>query len=138
MSRVFVDTNVLVYLFDAAAPTKQATARRLFSEHAAAGSLVLSTQVLQELYVAVTRKLTTPLSETVALEVLRDLMSFSVVLVDTDMILGAAARSREDQLSFWDALIVEAALAAGAAQLLSEDLQDGRRVSGLTIVNPFA
>lgn len=138
MRRVFFDTNVLVYLFDAAAPVKRATARRLFSEHSATGALTLSTQVLQEFYVSVTRKLSAPLSEPAALEVVRDLRSFALVLVDADMILGAAARSSAERFSFWDALIVEAALSGGATQLLSEDMQNGRRVSDLTIVNPFA
>ncbi|MCC6309996.1 MAG: PIN domain-containing protein [Trueperaceae bacterium] len=138
MRRVFFDTNVLVYLFDAAAPAKRATARRLFSEHSATGALTLSTQVLQEFYVCVTRKLSAPLSEPAALEVVRDLRSFALVLVDADMILGATARSSAERFSFWDALIVEAALSGGATQLLSEDMQNGRRVSGLTIVDPFA
>jgi predicted nucleic acid-binding protein len=136
--KAFFDTNVLVYLFDAGAPTKQAAARTLLVERGEAGEIVLSTQVLQELYVAVTRKLAKPLEEQVAFDALRDFAAFPLVQVDSDMVLAGAQRSRADGMSFWDALIVEAALGAGASVLYSEDLQGGRRYGPLEVVNPFA
>lgn len=137
MERVFFDTNVLVYLFDRAAPQKRAQAQRLLDKHSSEGSLTLSTQVLQEFFVSATRKLSTPLSVPEALEVLRQLVVFPLVQVDADLILRAGERTAREMVSFWDALIVEAALTAGATRLLSEDLQHGQKISSLTVENPF-
>jgi predicted nucleic acid-binding protein len=136
-SRCFFDTNVLVYLFDESAPDKKRKAQELFETHSAGGSLLLSTQVLQEFYVTVTRKLAVPLAPGDAIEVVRQLTAFSPLEVDAKMVVRAAERSEAEMLSFWDALIVEAALAAGAERILSEDLQDGREHSGVTVHNPF-
>jgi predicted nucleic acid-binding protein len=135
--RVFLDTNILVYLFDADAPTKQRQVREILSNPALRGRLILSTQVLQEFYVCVTRKLSVPLDPEEATQTVRDLAAWPIVQIDPPLILSGIARSRTEQLSFWDALIVEAALTGGAAHLYSEDLQDGRVIEGLQIVNPF-
>lgn len=135
--RAFFDTNVLVYLFDADAPDKQKRARSLLDEEVRSGRAVLSTQVLQEFYVAVTRKLATPLSEASAEQAVRHLAALPVVQVDTETVLHAISRSHSDTLSFWDSLIIEAALHAGAKRLYSEDLQPGRRFDMLVVDNPF-
>lgn len=135
--RTFFDTNVLVYLFDRAAAAKQGRARELFTEHAEQGSLLLSTQVLQEFYVTVTRKLSEPLTSDEAVSVVEHLSSFSVVQVDPAMIARAGRRQGREMISFWDALIVEAALAGGASLLLSEDMQHGQRIGKVLIRNPF-
>jgi predicted nucleic acid-binding protein len=135
---IFLDTNVLVYLFDNASPTKQQRARGILEETTRAGTVLLSTQVLQEFYVAVTRKLSKPLDEKTAEQAVRDLSLLPIVRIDSALVLTAISRSRSERLSFWDALIVEAALAGGAKRLYSEDLQDGRSISGLRIENPFA
>lgn len=137
MSRVFFDSNILVYLFDRGAPGKRRRAHELFAAHSADGSLLLSTQVLQEFFVAVTRKLSTPMSGDDALQALQRLAVYSTVQIDATLIIRAAERYRRDMLSFRDGLIVEAALAGGATRLLSEDLQHGREVAGLVIENPF-
>jgi predicted nucleic acid-binding protein len=137
VSRAFFDTNVLVYLFDNRDPEKRIRAQRIFAEESERGRAVLSTQVLQEFYWAVTRKLATPLPEEVAEERARDFSELPLVRVDAPMILAAIARSRSQSLTFWDALIVEAALRAGAGRLLTEDLQHGQRIEGLTVENPF-
>ncbi len=135
--RTFFDTNVLVYLFDADAPEKQARARELLEREVTEGHAVLSTQVLQEFYVAVTRKLATPLDSHTAVQALQYLAQLPVSQVDRDLILNAAQRAQRERLSFWDSLIVETALNAGACRLYSEDLQDGRVLDGLVVVNPF-
>ncbi|MEX2540592.1 MAG: PIN domain-containing protein [Trueperaceae bacterium] len=117
--------------------------RRLISQrcsqsvNAAADTLLLSTQVLQDFYVTVTRKLADPLPPTDAVDVVRRLSAFSPTEIDAKMIVRAAERSETDMLSLWDALIVEAALAAGAERIFSEDMQDGRNHSGIVIHNPF-
>jgi len=136
--RAFVDTNVLVYMFDAGSPAKRTRALALVEELASAGILVLSTQILQEFYVTVTRKLAVPLPAQVAEDALERLATLDVVTLSAPTVVGAARRCRKDHISFWDALVVETALAAGCTRLLSEDMQHGRRIGGLRIENPFA
>lgn len=135
--RTFFDTNVLVYVFDFDAPDKSRKAHELMRGHVASGGLLLSTQVLQEFYVTVTRKLARPLPDDTALAALRQLATLPTVRVDSRLVLEAARRSPALTLSFWDALIVQAAIEGGATHLLSEDLQHGRQIDGVTIQNPF-
>jgi predicted nucleic acid-binding protein len=136
-SRTFFDTNVLVYLFDADSPKKQVRARDAIRERLEDGAIVVSTQVLQEFFVTVTRKLARPLPADEAEAALRGLMELPVVQVDPDQILAAAVTSRRDRISFWDALILTAASAAGCEEVLSEDLQHGRSFGRVRIVDPF-
>lgn len=135
--RRFFDTNVLVYMFDDDAPEKRDVARECFRAAVSDGSFVISTQVLQEFHVAVTRKLQTPVPAETAEAALEEFSRLAVVLLDTSIIVAAARTSRLQTVSFWDALIVEAAQAAGASELLSEDLQEGRRFGSLVLTNPF-
>ncbi len=137
MRRTFFDTNVLVYLFDNRDPEKKIRAQQVFAEESERGLVVLSTQVLQEFYWAVTRKLASPLTREVGEERVRDFCELPLVRVDSPMILAAITRSRSQRFAFWDALIVEAALKAGAKRLLTEDLQHGQRIGDLTVENPF-
>jgi predicted nucleic acid-binding protein len=137
MSRSFLDTNVLLYLFDNSVPERKARAQEVFSEEVEAGRAFLSTQVLQEFYVNVTRKLASPLPEEVAEEMARDLARLPLLRVDESMILSAIKRHRSMSFSFWDALILEAALEGGADRLLTEDLQHGQKIEGLRVENPF-
>ncbi len=135
--RVFLDTNVLVYLFDADEPAKQQRARTLLSNQELRDQVTLSTQVLQEFYVSVTRKLAVPLDPDTALKAVQDLAVFPIIQIDTPLILLAIQRSRKATVSFWDALILEAALVAGTTLLYSEDFQDGASFGKLRIANPF-
>jgi len=135
---IFFDTNVLVYLFDADAPEKQAQARELVKQHTLAGDASISTQVLQEFYVTVTRKLTKPLEPSHAYRSVQNFTAtFSIIQLDADLILLAIKRSQKDLVSFWDSLIIQAALREKATLLYTEDLQDGREIEGLLIKNPF-
>jgi predicted nucleic acid-binding protein len=135
-ANVFADTNVLVYLFDAGDPRKQQRARRLLAEDAS--RLVLSGQVLAEFYVTVTRKLAPPLSAAEAEAAVTEFCAFEVVPLDAPLVRKGVSRARRDRLSFWDALIVEAALASGCERLLTEDFQEGRVFDGrLAVANPF-
>jgi predicted nucleic acid-binding protein len=135
--KAFFDTNILVYLFDAGAPAKQRRARELLESHTRAGETLLSTQVLQEFYVAVTRKLATPLELGVAYEAVRELAVLPAVRVDIPLILSAIPLSQQRQMSFWDALIIRAAIEGGASVLYSEDLQHGQLFDTLTVQNPL-
>jgi len=136
--RTFVDTNVLAYAHDASEPDKQATARAVLEELWADRSGVLSTQVLQEFYVVATRKFHPPLPRAEAREIVALYSTWSIVAVDVALILDATTLEESAQLSFWDALIVEAARRAGAVRVLSEDLAAGRVFGETAIVNPFS
>ena len=133
--RAFVDTNVLVYAFDTAEPAKRAIALELLGSDL---QLVVSTQVLGEFFVAVTRKLATPLPVERAKEAISELVRIPTVLVDATLVLAAVDTAHAHQLSYWDAQIVEAAATAGCERLLTEDLADGATLRGVRIENPFA
>ncbi len=138
---VFLDTNVLVYAFDDSSPEKKEQALRLLAGEVAgisADDLVISTQVLQEFYVTVVRKLARPLSAEMAETAVERFADLHVELIDEETVLEAIRRSRRDKLSLWDSLVVGTALQAGCGRLLTEDLQQGRRFGELTIENPFA
>ncbi|MCX7142698.1 MAG: PIN domain-containing protein [Proteobacteria bacterium] len=134
----FFDTNILVYLFDADSPEKRRKARSLFQRHAEAGDILLSTQVLQEFYVTVTHKLARPLDAAVAAETVSSFAELPLVQIDSALIVSAIHRSRSNQLSFWDALIVQAAIEGHASTLYSEDMQHGQMFDSLRVVNPFS
>jgi predicted nucleic acid-binding protein len=135
--RAFFDTNVLVYAFDSSTPQKQVRALDLFDVLASRGDAVMSTQVLQEFFVVTTRKLATPLSSERAEEIVRQFAQLPTVVIDPDLILQAIRVTRAHQVSFWDALLIAAAKFAGAAELLTEDMQHGQTIEGVRIVNPF-
>lgn len=135
-ARAFVDTNVFVYAFDDADPGKRDRARKLLSDPPA--PLVTSAQVLGEFYVVVTRKLSEPVSEAQAAAAIDGLLRLPVVPIDGDLARAAVVTSREAQLSYWDALIVEAAASAGCERLLTEDLAGGATIRSVLIENPFA
>ncbi|MBW2522922.1 MAG: PIN domain-containing protein [Deltaproteobacteria bacterium] len=134
--RFFVDTNVLVYADDADAGSKTARGRHVLREALTSGRGVLSTQVLQEYFVIATRKL--GVEAAVARRKVELLARMSVVEIDLGLILGAIDLHRLHGISFWDALIVRSAAAAGCQRLLTEDLQDGQILDGVRIENPFA
>jgi|JI10StandDraft_1071094.scaffolds.fasta_scaffold387282_3 predicted nucleic acid-binding protein len=134
----FLDTNILVYLFAPDAPEKRVRARQVLERAGAEAELVVSVQVLQEFFVTVTRLASEPLSSEAAEEEVRRLCAFEVVRTDERLVLAGIQRSRTAKISFWDALIVEAALRAGCTTLYTEDLHDGWLVDGrLRVVNPF-
>ncbi len=137
--KVFFDTNVLVYAFDQSEPEKSVIARQLIAEFGADGNLVLSTQVLQEFYVVMTKKVgKIMLTMEQAEDIVNDFAEFPLVQVDRLMISLAMKRHQSKTFSFWDSLIVEAALKSGCSQLLSEDMQDGLLIDSMTIRNPFS
>lgn len=135
--RRFLDTNVLVYLFDGAAGAKQACARELLRQAVSEGFALISSQVLQEFFVAVTRKLAVPLAHDAAERAVRDLTRLPTVEITATMVQEAISAMRRYRFSFWDSLIVQAALQGGATILYSEDFQHGRTIETLVIENPF-
>jgi predicted nucleic acid-binding protein len=135
---VFVDTNVLVYAHDASEIERRPVAEHLLADLWRTRAGALSTQVLQELYVVATRKYDPPMSRRQARELVDAYGEWHVVQIDVALIVAASQLEERHTLSFSDALIVEAARRAGAARLVTEDLQAGRRFAGVLVDNPFA
>lgn len=133
----FVDTNALLYAHDRTDPRKQEVARALLDGLWASRTGAISTQVLQEFYAVATRKFDPPLSRREAREIVALYATWPCVQIDTPLILDASDLEERNQLSFWDALIVEAARRAGATRIVTEDLQHGQQFGGVRIANPF-
>jgi len=135
--KTFVDTNIIVYAYDITAGEKHSAAKRLLSGLWRSGRGLVSTQVLQEIYVTVTAKIPRPLEPRPAAELIEDMLTWDVVVNDGDTILRAISLVCREKIQFWDALIVAAAARGGAERLVSEDLSSGRTIAGVRIVNPF-
>ncbi|MFT4229324.1 MAG: PIN domain-containing protein [Microbacterium sp.] len=135
MASAFLDTNVLVYAFDGCDPAKRARAIEILER--APDELVVSAQVLGEFYVTVTRKLATPLPPSTAAAAVEQLARHTVIMTDATLVRAAVDTSTRSQISYWDALIVEAAARAGCERILTEDLADGSTIRGVRIENPF-
>ena len=137
-AKAFIDTNVLVYLFDSRVAVKQQRAAQLFEQLAAADDApAISTQVIQEAFMALTRKLQLDTREALALLRPLEQTGFTIQPIHAPLIWRAAERLIKDPLSFWDALIIEAALESDCTILYSEDFQEGRSYGTLTVTNPF-
>lgn len=133
----FVDTNILIYAEDRDAKAKHTVARELVLSLWDSQDGVLSVQVLQEFYVNVTRKLKKPLGGPPALEIVRQYLTWKVVENTGKLLTDAVELQQKAQLSFWDAMIVQAAIDAGCDRLYSEDMNAGQRFGSVVIVNPF-
>jgi predicted nucleic acid-binding protein len=131
---LFLDTNILVYLFDCDEPGKKAVAESMFRD---AVGIRLSTQVLQEFYVTVTRKLGRPMPPEQALIAVEHFQTYLVAPITNDLINKGIRRSIDAKISFWDGLIVETALAERADLLVTEDIQDGWQIDSMRVWNPF-
>jgi predicted nucleic acid-binding protein len=133
----FLDTNVMVYAYDGSDAEKCEKSQAILRSCWSNGSGLLSTQVLQEFYVTVTRKLPKNLSRTKAREVLSIYSAWPVYQPTPADVIAASELEEKHSLSFWDALIIVAAQNSGATTLVSEDMQDGRQIGSLKIMNPF-
>jgi predicted nucleic acid-binding protein len=134
---VFVDTNILVCAYDADAGVKRDRASKKLRELWATDTGRISVQVLQEFYVSVTRKLTTTVARSTAREVVSAYGAWVREPTTAETVLRATDIVELAQISFWDALIVAAAEQVGAAQVLSEDLNDGQVIAGIKVINPL-
>ncbi len=135
--RTFVDTNILVYAHDADAGEKHASAAKAVAELWVSRNGILSAQVLQELYITLTRKVASPVTRNLARRLIRNYLTWELVLNDGAIILHASEIEENYRLSFWDGLIVAAAYSKNAAIILTEDLNDGQNIEGIRIQNPF-
>jgi predicted nucleic acid-binding protein len=136
--KAFVDSNVFLYAHDPGQGAKHERAKALLEELWVTQRGVISTQVLQEVYVNLRRKLARPLARREAAQLVEDYLSWEVVTNDGGSMLLALELEERYEISFWDALIVAAANVAKVDVLYSEDLNDGQRYGSVTVRNPFA
>ena len=137
MNGDFLDSSVILYVFDVD-ERKQEIAKSIVDD-ALGGGVSISFQVVQEVLNVLIRKGATPASDTEARNVLETvLLPLWHVMPTRELYTDALRIQARYRYSFYDSLIIAAALQAGCARLLSEDLQHGQRIEGLTIVNPFA
>ena len=131
-----LDTNILVYAVDRDAGKRHEEARDLIGR-ASRRDCVLTVQALAEFFHATTRK--NLLDPARASAFVRDWLDvFHVTSADDTALVDAMDAVEEHRLSFWDAMLWATARQIGCSAILSEDMQDGRRLSGVEFINPFA
>jgi predicted nucleic acid-binding protein len=135
--RYFLDTNILMYAHDTSGGAKHERARAMVEELWRDRSGVVSTQVLQELTVNLRRNAGRPLDGKKTREIVADYLSWHVVVNSGASILEALDLEKRYRITFWDALVIQAALASGADILYSEDLSHGQMFGSVRVVNPF-
>jgi len=133
--RVFLDTNILVYADDLDCPGKRLAAQSIIEDCFLRKSGVLSTQVLQEFFAVCVSKLR--VAPEVARRRIEVFSTLEVFPIGVEDILGAIDLHRLNGYSFWDSLILRAALESGCTVCYTEDLDHGRQIGALKIVNPF-
>ncbi len=135
--KMFVDTNILVYAHDLDAGDKHEIAIGVVSDLWESGNGVISTQVLQELYVTLTKKVPSHPKKSQVRRILNNYLAWDLAVNNGQTILQASEIEENYNISFWDAMIVSAAYSKNAAILLTEDLNEGQLIEGIKIVNPF-
>ena len=135
--KTFVDTNIIIYAYDVTAGNKHKIAGKILADLWNSGLGVISTQVLQEFFVTAVQKIPNPINPKEAKDIVTDFLKWHVVVNNGNSITEAIDICINFSFSFWDSMIIESAIEANAAVLLSEDLRHGQVVKGVTIVNPF-
>ena len=138
MSDEFVDSNIHVYSRDCHAGVKREIALSLVERLWATSLGGTSIQVLCEFYNVTTRKIASPLSTDDALKVVNNLSRWRTHEPNAANVASAIRRANRLKISFWDAMIIESAVALGCAILWSEDLQHGAVYDRVKVLNPFA
>lgn len=136
--RSFIDTDILLYAYDASDQDRHPAAAALVGDLAVRRQAAISVQVLQEFYVNVTRKIAVRLSPELAIERLQALSRWTVHVPSAADVSAAARLSEDAQLAFWDAMIVHSAAQLRCGVLWSEDLNAGQRILGVEVRNPFS
>lgn len=133
----FVDTNVLLYALDEQQGARHRVAADVLERLWESRQGVVSTQVLQELYVNLTRSLRKPMTRPRARAIIERYSAWPVHQVTPADIVAASELEQRHTVSFWDALVVVAAQQLGADRILTEDMPHGRSFGGVRIENPF-
>jgi predicted nucleic acid-binding protein len=136
-NKVFVDTNIIVYAYDASAGEKHEKAFRLMEDLWNSGVGIISSQVLQEFFVIITKKIRKPLDITIAKDIVKDLLKWETIMINGNLILEAIDIHKKHKFSFWDSIIIASALEGGAQVISSEDFPDLQTVKGVVMRNPF-
>jgi len=134
----FFDTNILVYAYDSHFPDKQQKAQNIILSAVREGNGVLSTQVLGEFFMVVTKKINQPLSVRDARDIIKYMGRMKVQEIDVLIVERALDTLELYNISYWDSLIIAAAERARCNRILSEDLNAGQIYHGIEIANPFA
>lgn len=135
--KVFLDTNIIVYAHDRSSGDKHAVAREIMERLWESRKGVISVQILQEFFVCVTQKIAKPLVIKNARTILEYLSNWDVVVNDKYITLKAIDLQEKYRFSFWDSLVIQAAIQGQARILFSEDLPDGQVIKDVKILNPF-
>lgn len=136
MALRFIDTSVLLYSISRSQSELRKRERAI--EVLEVDDLALSVQVLQEFYWQATRTTCpAPIPHRAAVALMTAWSRFPIQETSLDIVKAALEICGRHRLSYWDAAIIAAAQALGCEQLLSEDMQDGRRIGCVIIVNPF-
>jgi predicted nucleic acid-binding protein len=133
----FLDSNVLVYAYDASNPQKQTVAQALV-ERAVAGEAMASTQVLAEFAATLLHKITPPANAEAVMAILDSLGPIKLIAPDAGIVRRAVEARSTYGVHFYDGMIVAAAERAGCQRILTEDLNPGQKYFGVTVSNPFA
>jgi predicted nucleic acid-binding protein len=136
--KYFLDTNIFVYSFDQSQPEKMEKARAIIDDALQKSSGIISYQVIQEFINVATRKFAVPLKLKDVKEYLRLVLNpLCQVYPDLELYETSLDLQNETGYSFYDSLILSAALHGGCSVIYSEDLRSGQYVHSLRIVNPF-
>jgi predicted nucleic acid-binding protein len=137
--KVFLDTNVFVYAIDSSPRErkKRDIARELISKTIERENGVISIQVVQEFFQVSTQRIKVPISIDDAIEYLKYISIMEIVIPQFEMVILAARLHQKYQFSFWDAMIIQAALTVGCKEIHSEDMQDGLIIDDIKITDPF-
>ena len=134
----FIDTNVLIYAYDLDAGDKHRRASELIKSLWTERGGILSTQVLQEFHVIVTRKIPKPISPATARGIIDTYRAWQIETISIDTVLRASEYQERHQLSFWDGVIIATAVQGSASVLLTEEMNDEQMIEGVEINNPFS
>jgi predicted nucleic acid-binding protein len=135
VAKAFLDTNILIYQLDSRDPTKQKRCREIVRTFVSNHEAVISTQILQEFYVACTMKL--KIKPILVKGIMHGFENMEVVTIGIDLINNAIDASIQYQISFWDSLVVVSAESAKCQYLLTEDLNEGQIIRNVRIRNPL-
>lgn len=135
--KTFVDTNIVVYAHDRSSGKKHKISKEILRKLWQKRIGILSTQVLQEFFYIATKKISDPINLSKARESIKHLLAWKLVVNDGPSILQAIDLYKKYKYSFWDSLIIQAAITGKAEILLSEDLRSGQIIESVKIINPF-
>ena len=135
--KIFVDTNILVYAHDKGAGQKYQMASNRILQLWESNTGVISTQVLQEFYITLTKKIPQPLDRLTVRRIIKSYLSWDIIDNNADTLLHASEIEENHSISFWDSLIVAAAFSANSNIILTENLNHGQTIEGILIENPF-